>query len=217
MIPKIDRTSIKMVNQPPTPENKAQLRHEILQIRRSMSAEDWRERSDRISSHLQASPRFQQAKTVLAYVSFRQEPDLSRLFAETSKEGTKIWGFPRCVEKSLIWHQWKPGELLQTGAYGIWEPHADLPKISPAQVDLILVPAVACDRRGYRLGYGGGYYDRMLSRPEWQSIPTVGILFNFAFFNELPVEDWDRPLNAICTEEGLEWLGNELEIGENQQ
>ncbi|MEB3281923.1 MAG: 5-formyltetrahydrofolate cyclo-ligase [Lyngbya sp.] len=205
MIPKIDRTCINLVKQSPTPPSKNQLRRELLQIRQSMLAEDWREKSDRICSHLQTLPRFQQAKTILAYVSFRQEPDLSRLFAETSREGTKIWGFPRCVEKSLIWHQWKPGELLQTGAYGIWEPSADLPMISASQVDLILVPAVACDRRGYRLGYGGGYYDRMFSCPEWQSIPTIGIVFDFAYFTELPIEDWDRPLNAICTEVGLKF------------
>jgi 5-formyltetrahydrofolate cyclo-ligase len=186
---------------------KNQLRQKILQVRQSMSAEDWREKSDRICSHLQASPLFEQAKTVLAYVSFRQEPDLSRLFAETSKEGTKIWGFPRCVEKSLIWHQWKPGELLQTGAYGIWEPHADLPIISPLEVDLILVPSVACDQRGYRLGYGGGYYDRMLSSAEWQSIPTLGILFDYAYLTELPIEHWDQPLMGICTEEGLRLTG----------
>lgn len=186
---------------------KNQLRQKILQVRQSMSAEDWREKSDRICSHLQASPLFEQAKTVLAYVSFRQEPDLSRLFAETSKEGTKIWGFPRCVEKSLIWHQWKPGELLQTGAYGIWEPHADLPIISPLEVDLILVPSVACDQRGYRLGYGGGYYDRMLSSAEWQSIPTLGILFDYAYLTELPIDDWDQPLKGICTEEGLRLTG----------
>ncbi|MEA5498621.1 5-formyltetrahydrofolate cyclo-ligase [Limnoraphis robusta Tam1] len=172
-----------------------------------MSAEDWREKSDRICSHLQASPLFEQAKTVLAYVSFRQEPDLSRLFAETSKEGKKIWGFPRCVEKSLIWHQWKPGELLQTGAYGIWEPHADLPIISPFEVDLILVPSVACDQRGYRLGYGGGYYDRMLSSAEWQLTPTIAILFDYAYLTELPIDDWDQPLQGICTEEGLRLTG----------
>jgi 5-formyltetrahydrofolate cyclo-ligase len=186
---------------------KNQLRQKILQVRQSMSAEDWREKSDRICSHLQASPLFEQAKTVLAYVSFRQEPDLSRLFAETSKEGTKIWGFPRCVEKSLIWHQWKPGELLQTGAYGIWEPHADLPIISPFEVDLILVPSVACDQRGYRLGYGGGYYDRMLSSAEWQSTPTIAILFDYAYLTELPIDDWDQPLQGICTEEGLRLTG----------
>jgi 5-formyltetrahydrofolate cyclo-ligase len=203
MTPKIDQTSTNVVKQKQTPQSKHQLRRELLHIRQSMSAEDWREKSDRISFHLQASSIFQHAKTVLAYVSFRQEPDLSRLFAETSQEGTKIWGFPRCVENVLIWHEWKPGELLQTGAYGIWEPHADLPLISASQVDLILVPAVACDRRGYRLGYGGGYYDRMLSSPEWQSIPTIGIVFDFAYLTELPIENWDQPLNQCCTEEGL--------------
>lgn len=186
---------------------KKQLRQELVKIRQSMSSKDWREKSDRICSHLQASPLFQQAKTILAYISFRQEPDLSRLFAETRKQGTKIWGFSRCVEKSLIWHQWKPGELLQTGYYGIWEPHPDNPMITASQVDLILVPSVACDQQGYRLGYGGGYYDRMLSSYEWQSIPTLGILFDYAYLTQIPLDDWDQPLKGICTEEGLRLIG----------
>ncbi|MEL7035567.1 MAG: 5-formyltetrahydrofolate cyclo-ligase [Cyanobacteria bacterium J06592_8] len=203
MIPKIDQTSINFVNNQPTPPTKNQLRLELLEIRQSMLAEDWRTKSDRLCSHLLASALFEQAETVLAYVSFRQEPDLSRLFAETSKMGTKTWGFPRCVKSNLIWHQWKPGELLQTGAYGIWEPDANLPMISASDVDLILVPAVACDQRGYRLGYGGGYYDRMFNAAEWQMIPKIGIVFEFAYLPQLPIDEWDQPLNAVCTEEGL--------------
>jgi len=68
------------------------------------------------------------------------------------------------------------------------------------QVDLLLVPAVACDRRGYRLGYGGGFYDRLLSQPEWQQKPAIGIIFDFARLPTLPFDPWDQPLTSICTE-----------------
>lgn len=70
-------------------------------------------------------------------------------------------------------------------------------------VDLILVPAVACDRHGYRLGYGGGFYDRMLSLNEWTTPPTVGIVFDFAYLPQLPIDRWDKPLQAVCTETGF--------------
>jgi 5-formyltetrahydrofolate cyclo-ligase len=163
-----------------------------------MPVEDWREKSDRICSHLQSSPLFIQAQTILAYFSFRQEPDLSPLF----KDSKHRWGFPRCQGKSLSWHSWKPGEPLQTGAYGIFEPHR-FSNITANEVDLILVPAVACDQRGYRLGYGGGFYDRMLSSPEWASKPTIGIVFEFAYLPYLPIDSWDKPLQAICTETGF--------------
>lgn len=177
---------------------KTELRRSLLQKRQSLPLEEWREKSDRLCDRLQSSPLFIEAETILAYFSFRQEPDLSRLFTKTCQ-----WGFPRCVEKSLSWHLWKPGEPLQKENYGILEPHPDSPSLQPDEVDLILVPAVACDARGYRLGYGGGFYDRLLSSPEWASKPTLGIVFEFARLPQLPVDSWDKPLHGICTEMGL--------------
>ena len=177
---------------------KSQLRQSLLKTRQSMPVEEWREKCDRICTHLQSAPLFTPAQTILAYFSFRQEPDLSQLVDDKRR-----WGFPRCVGDSLFWHIWKPGEPLTKGNYGILEPHPDLPTLNAHEVDLILVPSVACDRRGYRLGYGGGYYDRLLSSPEWASKPTIGIVFEFAYLPQLPVEEWDIQLNGVCTEMGL--------------
>lgn len=164
-----------------------------------MPVDEWREKSDRICFHLQSSPLFAQSQTILAYFSFRQEPDLHPLFKDSQQQ----WGFPQCVDKSLSWHSWKPGEPLQTGNYGIFEPTSDSPSLNPDQVDLVLVPAVACEVGGYRLGYGGGFYDRMLSLPAWEKKPTIGIVFEFAYLPQLPVDDWDRKLHGVCTEIGL--------------
>ena len=165
-----------------------------------MPQEEWRHKSDRIVTQLQeASSLFTSAQTILAYFSFRGEPDLSPLFKETRHR----WGFPRCVGDSLSWHIWRPGDTLQTGAYGILEPDPDAPTLQPAEVDLIFVPAVACDYQGYRLGYGGGYYDRLLSSVEWATKPTIGIVFDFAYLAQLPVDHWDKPLQAVCTETNL--------------
>jgi 5-formyltetrahydrofolate cyclo-ligase len=178
---------------------KAELRRSLLKTRQSMSVEEWQEKSDRICSHLQSSPLFTQAKTILAYFSFRQEPNLNPLFTDNRYR----WGASRCVGDSLIWHVSKPGDILQTGAYGILEPLPSAPTLHPSEVDLILVPAVACDYQGYRLGYGGGYYDRLLNSPEWSSKTTIGIVFDFAYLLQLPIDPWDKPLQAVCTETGL--------------
>jgi len=179
--------------------SKAELRRTLLKLRQSMPVEDWREKSDRICTHLQSTPLFTQARTVLAYFSVRQEPDLSLLFTDSQHS----WGFSRVQGKSLSWHSWQPGEPLQTGAYSIFEPHPEASVLEPTEVDLILVPAVACDRRGYRLGYGGGFYDRMLSSAEWASKPTIGIVFEFAYLPRLPIDDWDKVLQGVCTETGF--------------
>jgi 5-formyltetrahydrofolate cyclo-ligase len=175
---------------------KAELRRSLLKARHSMPLEEWRQKSDRICNQLQASPLYASAQTILAYFSFRQEPDLSSLFTDTDRR----WGFPRCVGNSLIWHIWKPGDFLQTGDYGILEPHRHAPTLQPTEVDLIFVPAVACDYQGYRLGYGGGYYDRLFSSDEWAIKPRIGIVFDFAYLSELPIDSWDKQLHGVCTE-----------------
>ncbi|PPS46066.1 5-formyltetrahydrofolate cyclo-ligase [Chroococcidiopsis sp. TS-821] len=181
--------------------HKTKLRRLLLQKRQSMTQQEWQEKSDRICFHLQSSSLFFQAKTVLSYFSVRQEPELSRLFTIN-----KSWGLPRCVDKSLTWHLWNAGDDVQIGAYNIPEPHARAPLISVSEVDLILVPAIACDTQGYRLGYGGGFYDRLLSCPEWMSKPAIGITFDFAYLEQLPVEAWDKPLDGVCTETGLKMM-----------
>ena len=177
---------------------KTDLRRSLLKARQSLPQSVWREKSDRLCAHLQQWEGFQRSHTILAYLSFRQEPDLSPLFLTPHR-----WGLPRCVGKSLSWHLWSPQFPLQPGSYGILEPQADAPLIQPQAVDLILVPAVACDVKGYRLGYGGGFYDRLLSSPAWSNKPTIGIVFEFARLPQLPTDPWDRPLNGICTEFGL--------------
>lgn len=173
--------------------NKSILRRKFLQQRQSLSPVEWQTKSRMICDRLKTATVFKKAQTILAYFSFRQEVDLTPLF-----ELDKSWVFPRCVGKSLIWHSWQPADSLQTGKYGILEPHSNVPMIDPKTADLILVPVVACDRQGYRLGYGGGFYDRLLSSAF--DIPTIGIVFDFAYVAELPIDTWDMPLNFICTE-----------------
>lgn len=179
---------------------KAALRRSLLQTRQALSLKAWQDKSAQLCHHLQTCPLVVQSQTILAYFSIRQEPDLSSLLLLPYQ-----WGFPRCVGKTLSWHRWSSTDSLplQTGKYNIPEPHPQAPLLEPQDVDLILVPSVACDHRGYRLGYGGGFYDRLLADPRWATKPTIGIVFEFAYLPELPVEAWDRPLNAVCTETGL--------------
>ncbi len=180
--------------------DKKELRKALLEARQSIAPEVWRAKSSQLCDQLRSSSLFATAQTVLAYFSTRQEPDLSELF-----KAKKSWGFPRCVGKTLHWHRWEPQASLplQAGAYGILEPHPDSPVLEPEQVDLLLVPAIACDTRGYRLGYGGGFYDRLLATPAWAEKPTIGIVFDSAYLSTLPEDRWDRPLTDVCTERGL--------------
>jgi 5-formyltetrahydrofolate cyclo-ligase len=184
---------------------KPQLRQQLLRQRRAMDPAQWQQKSQQICHQVQQISSFHQAQTILSYCSHHQEPDLMALMADPSK----IWGLPRCVQNTgqntLVWHQWQH-QPLHPGAYGILEPAVDSPVLQADQVDLILVPCVACDRRGYRLGYGGGFYDRLFTDPDWKKLPTIGITFDFALFEQLPIDPWDSPLRAVMTENGASWV-----------
>jgi len=180
--------------------DKNSYRRQFLKSRRALVPEQWRQKSDRLCGVLNSCPLFASARNILTYCSINNEPDLAPLHQLQHRR----WGLPRCLGKELTWHWWQPGEPLEPGSYGIPEPAADRPVCLPAEVDLILVPAVACDLAGYRLGYGGGYYDRLLARPEWSQVPTLGITFAAVCCTKLPHDPWDLPLWGICTESG--WL-----------
>ena len=175
--------------------DKTALRQKILQQRQSLSPAEWQRKSNQICDRLKSDTLFKEAETILAYFSFRQEPDLAPLF-----NLNKNWAFPRCVGKSLVWHSWQPGEELCPGKYGILEPNKTATTVDVATADLILVPTVACDTQGYRLGYGGGFYDRLLSIENGLKVTTIGIVFDFGHGVQLPKDPWDRPLNFVCTE-----------------
>ncbi len=181
------------------PNSKSQLRSQLLNKRRSLSLEIWQKQSQQLSNQLAKSDLIQNAKVILGFISFRQEPDLSSLF---HKFPDKIWGFPRCDRKKLEWYQVNPlnfSESFEVGSFGILEPIPTLPKIDLTCVDVILVPAIACDYRGYRLGYGGGFYDRFLIH---QTGFTVGVVFEDFLIKNFPTQAWDLPVKSVCTQNG---------------
>lgn len=192
-------------------QQKKEFRRHFLRQRQQLDPVSWQRDSQKICQNLRLMPEFQQARSILAFTSFRQEPDLSSLYGFSDRSVVddaliahqslrQQWGFSRCVGKELIWHQYQPELSWVSGAYGIREPAQDWPHVNLSEVDLILVPAIACDRAGGRLGYGGGFYDRFLAKIGRSTIVTIGIVFSFAYCDQLPLETWDRSLDFICTE-----------------
>ncbi|PZO37331.1 MAG: 5-formyltetrahydrofolate cyclo-ligase [Pseudanabaena frigida] len=180
---------------------KKQLRKDLLIKRHQIPYKIWQQKSQALGDHLSNWQIFQQAQNILAFTSFRQEPDLSSLW---QRFPDKIWGFSRCITKELIWHQVAIADFesnMRSGAFGILEPRHDSPIMDLENIDLILIPAVACDRRGYRLGYGGGFYDRWLPN---SSGLKVGIVFEEFHLEDLPRDIWDVPLEAIVTDKSIQ-------------
>ncbi|EDX87249.1 5,10-methenyltetrahydrofolate synthetase [Synechococcus sp. PCC 7335] len=180
--------------------DKESQRRSLLKARQAMPQRIRAEKSARICQHIQNWAVFGQSRLTLAYCTSNAEPDLSLLLQQP-----RSWGLPRCEGKTLTWHQWYPDSpwALRPGVYGITEPDPDSPLVDPDKVDLILVPCIACDVSGYRLGYGGGYYDRMFSNSIWADKPTIGVVFEYARVPQLPRDIWDIPLDGICTESGF--------------
>ena len=164
-------------------------------------------------------------KTIGLYCPLPFEPNLLGLL---EKLPHKNWVFPRVgntslgeIKTDLFFHQLPltslPLEQLAAvnentlkdfgfvpNNWELWEPQATEPYIAPSDIDLLIIPALAMDAQGIRLGYGGGYYDRWLaSRQGLKPIQTIGVCWEACRVQTLPKEALDIPLNGSCTELGL--------------
>ena len=126
------------------------------------------------------------------------EADPAELLARLVDLGHCI-AFPRVVSRdaALEFHRVPDGEVLAPGSFGIPEPLGHWPHVTPT---LLLVPLLAFDHRGHRLGYGGGYYDRTLQALD---MPAYGVAYAGQEVAALPAEAHDRPLDGVLTEFGL--------------
>ena len=109
---------------------------------------------------------------------------------------------PAVVGNHLLFRPWRDGQLLAPDACGIPAPTARAGHLQPQQMGLLLIPALAIDRRGVRLGYGGGWYDRLRADPAGRRLPALAVLPQACVVPELPCDPWDVPLNGWISEQG---------------
>nr|PZN40356.1 MAG: 5-formyltetrahydrofolate cyclo-ligase [Bacillota bacterium] len=199
-------------------QEKAALRQEMLARREALDPAAWAEASRRLQAHLLASPLYRRARTILFYWAVRREPGTQEAIRQALAEGKRVV-LPRAVRwqgeaptapapawggggRGLALHLYRgPGDLVP-GPYGLWEPDPAAPAVTPGELDLVLVPGVAFDRRGGRLGHGGGYYDRFLPHVP-PGVPRVGCCFGFQVVAAVPRGPHDRPVTHLLTEDGL--------------
>ena len=111
----------------------------------------------------------------------------------------------------LMFHQWRIGGLLDDGPYGTKQPPAGNNKCTP---DVILAPMLAFDAGGWRLGYGGGFYDRTVAglRGFGQRVPLIGIAYEGQRLDKIPVGPFDMPLDAVLSPSGMFWFGGSRKL-----
>ncbi|MGO5027457.1 5-formyltetrahydrofolate cyclo-ligase [Candidatus Agathobaculum pullicola] len=144
--------------------DKKTLRRIFLSERAAQDAVEKRYIDEKIAGHVLEHASYRHAGCVFVYVSTPQEID-TRVLLRAALAAGKTVCVPLCgAAGEMTARQIRSLDELRPGAYGIDEPNACAQEIPPEEIELVLVPALACDRKGYRLGYGGGYYDRFLCR-----------------------------------------------------
>ena len=179
--------------------NKSALRAQCRALRDAMTVEAVASASERICERLAEWPTFQKAQTVMAYASFGNEVSLLSLM---NRSRDKRWVIPRTEarpEPRLILHPYDPVRLVRH-RFGMLEPDVSLPVIEPGELDLVLVPGLAFDRRGYRLGYGGGFYDRFLPHV---TARQVGIVSTVLLVEHVPNDCFDQRVDYVAFESGI--------------
>ncbi|HEY8478301.1 MAG TPA: 5-formyltetrahydrofolate cyclo-ligase [Spirillospora sp.] len=179
--------------------SKSGLRAELLRGRAAMSPEDRAEAGRSIRDALLSVPEVEMAGTIAAYVSIGTEPDTRSLLFALWKRGAYVI-LPRLLpDGDLDWASYEGPDSLVPGARGCLEPsEPSRGTDAVASADVVLVPALAVDRTGMRLGRGGGSYDRALARVG-PAILTVAPLYDAELVSEVPSEPHDQRVRAVVT------------------
>jgi 5-formyltetrahydrofolate cyclo-ligase len=157
----------------------------------------------RLSKHIQESvistKEFKSAKVVGAYYAFGSEVKTD-LILEKARALSKKIALPSVEGESLAFYEMSSGKYLVKGRFGIMEP---LPYGPVDEIDLLIVPGIAFDKNGYRLGYGMGYYDKFLAK---KNVFSIGLGYSLQLLESLPKGKYDKRLDAIATEEGIHYV-----------
>ena len=169
------------------------LRTIMEQRRRLLSAQDIREQSDLIIARIEQLPAFRTAQTVLLYYPIHHEVDLLPLLAKY--EGQKTFLFPVTHRRYMEVRPYDGEEKMSKGHFGIPEPQT---ATYHGPIDLILVPGVVFDHRRHRIGRGGGYYDRFLSKHS--KTPKIGVCYAFQLYQQDIPHLWrDQKMDCVIT------------------
>ncbi|RLC98287.1 MAG: 5-formyltetrahydrofolate cyclo-ligase [Chloroflexi bacterium] len=178
---------------------KEQLRQQCRKKRVSLSEDSRSQASLSIRRYIQLWSVFQEAQVIFTYMPMNEEVDLLPLLTDNPQ---KEWVIPRIQPHSqMILHPYYPQKLVRH-RFGMLEPDSALPRVPSDRVELVLVPGLAFDHKGWRLGYGGGFYDTFLSA--LPGLVTLGITYHTLLLDELPHMAHDIPVMALVTEKGIQ-------------
>jgi 5-formyltetrahydrofolate cyclo-ligase len=177
---------------------KRDVRRRVLATRDAISSAERERLGVTIADRAAALPELEDVGTAMAFWSFGSEVPTGPLLDRLSARGIRL-ALPRIVERELEPRLWRPGDPMTETTFGALEPAAGA-VLDPADLDAIVTPAVAFDRSGRRIGYGGGFYDRLLARARPDAV-RVGIGFGVQLSSqELPGGRFDLRVDVVVTE-----------------
>jgi len=186
--------------------NKEILRKKWMKKRKKVAKKEGDIKSKIISKKILSLKEIKESKNIMIYVSYRSEVSTNKLIISLLNNNKRIFA-PYCIkdEKRMeVVEIENPDQDLEKGAYGIKEPAKRIRnnKVDPKNLDIVVVPAVAFSKSGYRVGYGGGYYDRFLERLANKTI-SIGINYEEMLFDKVPKEDHDLAVDMVVTDKRL--------------
>ncbi len=173
--------------------NKKELRSRIREQKRAMTAAQIEEKSRRLSALFLESEAYRQAKTVYGYLPYNQEVRTVPMLQQALNDGKRV-AVPKCYGDEMRFIYLDDLSQIVPGYCGIPEPIADGP-IANDPTALVLMPGLAFDPAGHRIGYGGGFYDKFLAaEPDH---PTLALCYDFQMLPKLDTEEFDIPVDLV--------------------
>ena len=173
--------------------DKKALRGEIREKKRAMTEEEIVSRSARLGELFLASDAYKNAKTVYGYLPYNQEVRTVPILEQALRDGKRV-AVPKIYGDTMKFIYLEDLSRVEKSSFGIPEPIADGP-VAEDTTALVLMPGLAFTKKGDRMGYGGGYYDRFLA--DEPSHPTLALCYAFQIVEELPTDEYDIPVDAV--------------------
>ena len=176
---------------------KKELRQELIEQRKNLPSEYRISADQKIFQNLISLPAYQTASMIFCFVSTKNEINTLPIIEHAFHTGKSV-AVPKCQKKGIMDAvQIHSFDDLENGKYGILEPKDSCHIVAREEIDFAIVPCLSCNSEGYRIGYGGGYYDRYLAN---LSCETAVVCYQEMMCDEIPVEPFDVKMDVVVTD-----------------